>query len=360
MEAHGGQKRPGGLGKAASLVMALPLHIPFLPMDALPATELPHDGDWQYEPKWDGFRGVVFRDGRDLEIQSKSGQSLARYFPELVAAFSILKPQRFVLDGEIVVPADKDLSFDNLLMRIHPAESRVHKLAVETPALYVAFDLVVDEAGKSLVELPLRERRKRLEAFARKHFKGPLRLSPVTLEFSQARDWFHRNTGLDGVIAKRRDAPYKSGERGEDMLKIKKLRTADCVVGGFRYASKQHVVGSLLLGLYDNKGLLNHVGFTSGFTGLDRSVLTRKLQKLVEPPGFTGQAPGGPSRWSTKRSTEWEPLKPELVAEVRFDHFTGGRFRHGTKLLRWRPDKLPRQCTMAQVKRESQSVLDLL
>lgn len=342
------------------VAMALPLKFPFPPMEAYPAAKLPNGANWQYEPKWDGFRGVIFRDGARVEIQSKSGQSLGRYFPELVEAFRNLKPRQFVLDGEIVVPVGKDISFDHLLMRIHPAESRIKKLAAETPAIFVSFDLLVDEGGKSLVELPLSRRRKALETFARKYFKKRLRLSPMTLKFAEARDWFHRNVGLDGVVAKDRAAAYASGERGEAMLKIKKLRTADCVVGGFRYASKGHTVGSLLLGLYDKKGLLNHVGFTSGFDGIDRAVLTRQLETLVKPPGFTGQAPGGPSRWSTKRSAEWQPLRPKLVVEVRFDHVTGGRFRHGTKLIRWRRDKAPKQCTIEQVKSENQSVLDLL
>lgn len=255
---------------------------------------------------------------------------------------------------------DGDLSFDHLLMRIHPAESRVKKLAAESPSWFIAFDLLVNQHSKMIADLPLSERRKALEIFARGCFRGPLRLSPMTLKFAEARGWFRMKVGLDGVIAKRRDAAYESGGRDDAMLKIKKLRTAECVVGGFRYASKGRTVGSLLLGLYDGKGLLNHVGFTSSFNRTDRSSLTEKLESLVSPPGFTGQAPGGPSRWSTKRSAEWKPLRPTLVVEVQFDHFTGGRFRHGTKLLRWRPDKAPRQCTLRQVKQESQSVLDLL
>jgi ATP-dependent DNA ligase len=341
-------------------VMALPLKFPYAPMDALPATTLPRDDDWQYEPKWDGFRAVIFRDGASVEIQSKSGQALTRYFPELVEAFDLLKPQHFILDGEIVVPFADDLSFDHLLMRMHPAESRVRKLASETPAWFIAFDLLVGERAKLFADLPLSERRKALETFARNYFHGPLRLSPMTRQFAKARDWFRMNAGLDGVIAKRRDAPYKSGERGDAMLKIKKLRTAECVVGGFRYASEGRTVGSLLLGLYDKRGLLNHVGFTSAFNGIDRHALTGELERLVASPGFTGQAPGGPSRWNTKRSAAWKPLSPKRVVEVRFDHFTGGRLRHGTTLLRWRPDKSPRQCTMAQVSQESRSVLNLL
>jgi len=302
----------------------------------------------------------VFRDGTKLNIQSKSGQPLGRYFPELVVAFQAVQARKFVLDGEILIPFEGDLSFERLLMRIHPAESRIAKLSRETPAWFLAFDLLVDGRGKSWVGAPLGVRRKALEAFARSNFTGHLRLSPMTLDFTEAREWFARKVGLDGVIAKRRDAKYQAGERGRQMLKIKKLRTADCVIGGFRYASKRSVVGALLLGLYDRKGLLNHVGFTSGFSGIDRAELTRKLEGLIKEPGFTGRAPGGPSRWSTERSGEWQPLRPKLVVEVQFDHFTGGRFRHGTKLLRWRPDKSARRCTMAQVEAESRSVLDLL
>ncbi|MBI2817362.1 MAG: ATP-dependent DNA ligase [Acidobacteria bacterium] len=342
--------------------MTLPLKSPYPPMDALSALELPQGPAWQYEPKWDGFRCLVFRDGSHVELQSKAGQPLSRYFPELVSAFSALKPKKFVLDGEIVVPVNGELSFDDLLMRIHPAESRIRKLAAETPAMFVAFDMLVDENGKTLAGLPLEERRERLEAFARAYFSkdSRMRLSPATKDFTRAREWFRMAVGLDGIIAKRQDAPYEAGERSGAMQKIKKLRTADCVVGGFRYASKGKMVGSLLLGLYDDKGLLNHVGFTSSIHAAHRAEVTRKLEALIQPPGFTGQSPGGPSRWSTKRSAEWQPLAPKIVVEVQYDHFTGGRFRHGTKLLRWRPDKAPRQCTMAQGRRESRSPLDLL
>jgi ATP-dependent DNA ligase len=220
----------------------------------------------------------------------------------------------------------------------------------------IVFDLLVDADGKLLAEDPLLKRRKALETFARKYLgrQDRFALSPATTKTAGARRWLSGAGGaLDGVIAKRTDLPYQSGNR-EGMVKVKRLRTADCVVGGFRYASKgKGFVGSLLLGLYDDDGLLHHVGFCSSFKTAERKKLAEMLEPLIEPPGFTGQAPGGPSRWSTERSTEWQPLAPKLVVEVRYDHFTGGRFRHGTRFLRWRPDKAPRQCLMSQVRQES-------
>jgi ATP-dependent DNA ligase len=341
--------------------MSLPLKKSYEPMEAAPATELPSGPEWQYEPKWDGFRCLAFRDGNSVELISKAGKPLGRYFPELVTALSALKPRRFVLDGEIVLPVHGALSFDHLLMRIHPSLSRITKLSQQTPCVFLIFDLLVDVKAKSFFKLPLQERRTELEGFASRYLKSNrvLRLSPVTQKIAVARKWFHMGIALDGVVAKRRDLPYQSGER-TGMQKIKWQRTADCVVGGFRYLEKQPLVGSLLLGLYNPEGLLDHVGFTSSIAAKERAALTTKLQQLIKPPGFTGKAPGGPSRWSTKRSSEWQPLAPRLVVEVQFDHFTGGRFRHGTKLLRWRPDKAPKACTMIQVKRESRSALDLL
>jgi len=341
--------------------MALPILKDYPPMEALPASELPAGAEWQYEPKWDGFRCVAFRDGKKVDLQSKSGKPLTRYFPELVAALLDLRAGKFVMDGEIVIPVDGGLSFNHLLMRIHPAASRIQKLSRETPAVFIVFDLLVDDQGKSLVKLPLEERRKQLERFARKYFKksSTIRLSPVTSDLSVARKWFRMGVALDGVVAKRRDLPYQSGER-TGMQKIKKQRTADCVVGGFRYLEKEPLVGSLLLGLYNDEGALDHVGFTSSMRDEERAALTKRLKKLIKPPGFTGKAPGGLSRWSTKRSSEWEPLDPKLVVEVQFDHFTGGRFRHGTKFLRWRPDKSPRRCSLRQVEREDRSALELL
>jgi ATP-dependent DNA ligase len=340
--------------------MSLPLSKRYAPMEALAATELPTGSKWQYEPKWDGFRCLAFRDSR-VELMSKSGKPLTRYFPELVAALSTLTSRRFVLDGEIVAPVGGTISFDHLLMRIHPAASRIQKLSKSTPSMFVVFDLLVNDRGESLVKSPLRLRRTALEHFAKRFLKTneSIRLSPMTEELPVAKRWFHMGVALDGVIAKRRDLAYQSGNRS-GMLKIKRQRTADCVVGGFRYLEKKPLVGSLLLGLYDDKGKLDHVGFTSSIQEHNRRALTRKLTRIIAPPGFTGNAPGGPSRWSTKRSTEWQPLKPKLVAEVQFDHFTGGRFRHGTRFLRWRPEKSPRECTRRQVQQENRSVLNLL
>jgi len=341
--------------------MALPLSKQYSLMEAQPAAELPSGPDWQYEPKWDGFRCLVFRDHERIDLQSKSGKPLTRYFPELVESVAGLREQSFVLDGEIVIPVDGNSSFDHLLMRIHPAASRIAKLSRETPCVFIVFDLLVDENGKSLDKLPLTERRERLERFIQRYAKGNsrIRLSPVTTDLSQARKWFQMGVGLDGVVAKRRDLPYQSGKR-TGMQKIKKQRTADCVVGGFRYLEKKPLVGSLLLGLYNDQGKLDHVGFTSAINSDERPGLTRRLKKLIKPPGFTGNAPGGPSRWSTKRSGEWEPLDPKLVTEVQFDHFSGGRFRHGTRFLRWRPDKAPKDCTLKQVERENKASLELL
>jgi len=331
-------------------------------MEAQSVDEIPTGPQWQYEPKWDGFRCLVYRGRASVDLQSKSGQPLTRYFPELIEAVRSLPADKFVLDGEIVVPSDGAFSFDALLQRIHPARSRVQRLAGETPALLIVFDLLVDSGGDLLIERPLRERRQALEAFARAHLrKSPrIRLSPATTDLRDAKGWLRRvGATLDGIIAKRCDVPYRSGDR-TGMLKIKNYRSADCVVGGFRYNEGKPVVGSLLLGLYDDKGLLHHVGFTSNIPSVEKPALTRKLEKLVAAPGFTGNAPGGPSRWSTKRSGEWEPLKPKLVVEVCYDHFTGDRFRHGTRLLRWRPDKAPRQCTLDQVKQKKANLMKLL
>jgi ATP-dependent DNA ligase len=342
--------------------MALALHPPFPPMEALSVDEVPTGPEWQYEPKWDGFRCLMFRDSAKVELQAKSGKPLTRYFPEIVAAAKALRAKRFVLDGEIVVPDGRAFSFDALLQRIHPAASRIKRLAQETPALMIAFDLLADARGKALVERPLRERRPLLEEFAAAQFKGHerFRLSPATTRLGQARGWLKRvGATLDGIIAKRREAPYAAGERGA-MQKIKNIRSADCVVGGFRYNEGKDVVGSLLLGLYDDEGLLDHVGFTSNIPREEKPVLTRKLEKLIAPPGFTGGKPGGPSRWSTERSAEWQPLRPTLVVEVCYDHFSGGRFRHGTRLMRWRPDKAPRQCTMEQVRQRTGDLMRLL
>jgi ATP-dependent DNA ligase len=342
--------------------MALPLHLPFSPMEALSVDEIPTGTQWRYEPKWDGFRCLASRDGEEIQLQSKSGRPMTRYFPELVAVLAALKPEKFMLDGEIVVPAGDDFSFDALLQRIHPAASRIRKLSAETPALLIAFDLLVGADGRLLTDQPLDTRRELLEAFYRKYCRASesLRLSPSSTKLGEAKAWLRRGGAtLDGVIAKRRDLAYRSGDR-TGMQKIKNYRSADCVVGGFRYNEGTTVVGSLLLGLYDKRGLLNHVGFTSAIKQQDKAALTKKLKPLIEPPGFTGNAPGGPSRWSTKRSGEWVPLKPKLVVEVCYDHFSGDRFRHGTRLLRWRPDKAPKQCSLDQVKQKKANLLALL
>jgi ATP-dependent DNA ligase len=331
--------------------LAVPLSIE--PMEAKLVAVLPEDPGWQFEPKWDGFRCLAFRAGAQVDLRAKSGKPLARYFPEVVAMLKGLRQPQFVVDGELAIPIDGTLSFDALQMRIHPAESRIKKLAVETPAALILFDMLLDAKGKSLIDLPLTKRRAALETFYKAAGKVEgLKLSPYTLDREKAQAWLEqRQASLDGVVAKRVDGPYLPGERA--MLKVKRLCTADCVVGGFRYASGSHKVGSLLLGLYNDEGKLDHVGFTSTISNAERPALTKKLEALVEPPGFTGKAPGGPSRWSTERSGEWEPIKPKVVVEVRYDHVTGDRFRHGTKLIRFRPDKAPRQCTFEQLTPET-------
>ncbi|HXL64858.1 MAG TPA: ATP-dependent DNA ligase [Xanthobacteraceae bacterium] len=342
--------------------MTLPLRMPFAPMEALSVDAIPAGPQWQYEPKWDGFRTLVFADGKKLELQSKSGRSMTRYFPEVVEALRALAPKKFLLDGEIAVPSGGGFSFDALLQRVHPAASRVRKLATETPAIFIAFDLLVDADGRDLTAEVLAERRRALEVFFRRYGRGAklVRLSPATTRLADAKGWLKRvGATLDGVIAKRRDFAYRSGDR-TGMQKIKNYRSADCVVGGFRYNANSPLVGSLLLGLYDSKGLLHHVGFTSSIKREDKPALTKKLKALIAAPGFTGNAPGGPSRWSTERSGEWQPLKPKLVVEVCYDHFSGDRCRHGTRLLRWRPDKAPRQCTLDQVKQKKANLLALL
>ena len=334
-------------GCAETTGFSLPLDMP--PMEARLVDELPEEAGWQFEPKWDGFRCLAFRAGDEVELRAKSGKPLGRYFPEMTAVLRRLEPSRFVLDGELVIPVGETFSFDALQMRLHPAESRIKKLAAETPAVLFLFDLLATSDGGNLLQMPLLQRRAALEAFFRSI--GPaeaVRLSPFTRDLAEARLWLEGSGGaLDGVIAKRLDGVYQPGERA--MLKVKKRRTADCVVGGFRYERNSRVVGSLLLGLYNNQGKLDHVGFTATLRDLDREALTEQLEALIMPPGFTGGAPGGPSRWSTERSGEWQPLRPELVVEVRYDHVSGGRFRHGTRLLRWRADKAPRQCTFEQI-----------
>jgi ATP-dependent DNA ligase len=335
------------------LLTDLPIPLDFAPMEAKLVDALPEDPGWRFEPKWDGFRCLAFRAGDHVELRAKSGKPLGRYFPDVVEILKALPVKRFVVDGELTIAVDGELSFDALQLRLHPAESRVRKLAAETPAGLMLFDCLLDAKGRGLADAPLTRRRAELEAFhARVGPPERLRLSPGTEDLDMARDWLaHTGAALDGVVAKRLDGPYVSGERA--MLKIKRLRTADCVVGGFRYEHDSRLVGSLLLGLYDEAGRLDHVGFCATISDAERPDLTKRLEKLAGGKGFTGAAPGGPSRWSTERTGEWTPLTPELVVEVRYDHVTGDRFRHGTKLMRWRPDKAPRQCTKAQLRAEA-------
>jgi ATP-dependent DNA ligase len=408
----------------------LQLRPPYAPAEARSVRDLPRGAEWLYEPKWDGFRCLAFRRGGEVVLQSKAGQPLTRYFPEIVEALLDVPARKFVLDGEIVVatPHGYDnagskgvaLDFDALLQRIHPAASRIERLAHETPATYMVFDLLVDDKGQSIAGEPLSARRERLHNFAERFLarqNGRTKLSPATMDFGIAEEWMREGaaSGWDGVVAKRVNCEYTSGER-TGMVKVKRIRSADCVIGGFRWlrggaersspgkagngkavaltARKPgREVGSLLLGLYNDRGELDHIGFSASFSREERKKLKSILQPLIAGPprnggesstpkraksarfgdpdsstpkraksarfgdpdsgpgGFTGKAPGGPSRWTKDdRDTEWVPLKPKLVGEFQYDHFSGGRFRHGTKFLRWRPDKNPRQCTMDQLR----------
>jgi ATP-dependent DNA ligase len=315
-------------------------------MEAKTESTIPReDGPWQYEPKWDGFRCLVFKEMDQVDLRAKSGKPLGRYFPEVVEFFRRFRADRFVLDGELMVERGGANSFGALQMRLHPAESRIRKLAKETPAGVVVFDMLSGKDGATMLRRPLSARRSALESLAAEH--GGLKLSPTTRDVKVAKTWLAKPEGnMDGVIAKRLCDPYLPGERA--MIKVKRLRTADCVVGGFRYLAARREVGSLLLGLYDPAGKLDHVGFTATIPDEERPRLTARLEAIRDPLGFTGKAPGGPSRWSA-RGGEWEAVRPELVVEVRFDHVTGQRFRHGTKLVRWRPDKAPEQCTLEQI-----------
>ena len=333
---------------------------PVAPMLAKVAEEIPA-GDFLYEPKWDGFRALVFRSEDDVFIQSRDLRPLDRYFPELHATFLETLTTPCVVDGEIVIATPRGLDFDALQMRLHPAASRVAKLANETPAAFVAFDLLADGL-RDLRDRPQIERRERLEHL----FTGiapPLYLTPMTRERATAVDWLHRfeGAGLDGVIAKPVDAPYQPGKRA--MVKIKHIRSADCVVAGFRWhKSGQDTVGSLLLGLYDDRGALQHVGVTSAFTMATRKALAVELEPLrrnalVDHPwrewasadATAGRMPGGQSRWSAGKDLSWEPLRIERVCEVKYDHLQGDRFRHAAVFLRWRPDKSPRDCRYDQL-----------
>ena len=321
---------------------------PFTPMEAKVQGELPRGDGWQYEPKWDGFRAVAFKDGDEVVIHSRNQKPLTRYFPELVPALQRIKPKRVVLDGEIVIFTGAGTDFDAMTQRIHPAASRVNMLAAEQPSTYIAFDLLAD-GDESLIATPLKARRQRLEKLL-----GPkpesIYLSPVTRDRELAIGWLkeYRGTGLDGIVAKKVDGIYHPGERA--MIKVKEQRTADCVVGGFRWGNDGKRVGSLLLGVYRGK-TLEYVGHTSGFDAAQRQALVGMLEPLRGGSSFEGgRAPGGPSRWSQDRDLAWEPVSPELVCEVAFDRLENDRFRHGVGFVRWRPDKSPKSCTLAQLK----------
>src|SRR3954447_16443615 len=290
--------RPRKTHKPAGLA-SLPVPVGTPPMEAKLVEELPSEPGWQFEPKWDGFRCLAFRAGDEVDLRAKSGKPLARYFPEVVDFIRGLTPERFVIDGELAIPQGDTLSFDALQLRLHPAESRIRKLARETPAILILFDMLATAKDEVLLDKPLAERRTALErVFETAGATQSLRLSPYARERKEAEGWLARAGGaLDGVIAKRIDGPYVSGERA--MLKVKRMRTADCVVGGFRYGTNSRVVGSLLLGLYNAEGRLDHVGFTSNISADEKPARTKRLGALVEAPGFRGDAPGGPSRWST-------------------------------------------------------------
>lgn len=347
--------------------MTIPVSPPIAPMLALLVRELPEEGDLIFEPKWDGFRAIIFRDGDDVFIQSRDEKPLLRFFPEVREAVLAGFPERCVVDGELVIAGPSGLDFGALQLRLHPAASRIAKLSRELPASFVAFDLLALD-DRSLLEVPFVERRRELErVFA--GARAPLHLTPATTERSVARDWFSRfeGAGLDGVIAKPKGLLYEPNKRV--MLKIKHRRTADCVVAGFRFYKKgdDRLVGSLLLGLYDESGELQHVGVTSTFKLTERAKLLEELSPLregalnghpwadwarqagAEPEGPTGRKPGMTSRWNREKDLSWEPLRLERVAEVAYDGLLGGRFRHGTTFVRWRPDKSPKDCTYGQL-----------
>ncbi len=342
--------------------MALPVESPLRPMLAKRVDALPEGGDFVFEPKWDGFRMLVFREGDELFLQSRDQKSMNRYFPELVEAFARQLPERCALDGEVVIAGDGGLDFEALLQRIHPAESRVARLAEETPASYVAFDLLCRD-DESLVAAPFETRRERLEE-ALAGARPPLHVTPLTRDRDVARDWFERfeGAGLDGVVAKPRALAYEPGKRS--MLKVKHQRTADCVLAGFRWhkSGEGTAVGSLLLGLFDAEGRLHHVGVAASFTAARRRELVEELAPLREgaheghPWGDWIRAsqthqrvPGGQSRWSRDKDLSWIPLRAERVVEVRYDHMQGTRFRHTAHFARWRPDKAAAECTYDQL-----------
>jgi ATP-dependent DNA ligase len=342
--------------------MAFPIEPPIEPMLSKLTAELPEGEGWLFEPKWDGFRAIVFRDGDQVYIQSRDLRPLDRYFPELKPALLAHLPARAVVDGEIVIATEHGLDFDLLQLRLHPAASRVAKLATQTPSSFVAFDLL-GEGGRDLRPRPQQERRAALEeALARA--SGSVHLTPCTRDRRVAGEWFHRfeGAGLDGVMAKHESTTYQPGKRA--MIKVKHTRTADCVVAGFRWHKNGpgELVGSLLLGLYDGAGRLHHVGVTSSFTAATRRQLAKELEPLrkdalahhpwrewAEAMDGSTRMPGGQSRWSAGKDLSWEPLRIERVCEVKYDHLQGDRFRHGTTFVRWRPDKRPDDCRYDQL-----------
>ena len=346
--------------------MALPVEPPLSPMLAKLADEIPEGKGWSYEPKWDGFRGIVFKDGSDIQIMSRDKRTLERYFPELLVLLADSLPNRCVVDGEIVIPGPHGLEFDSLLQRIHPAESRINMLAEKTPSSFVVFDLLALDK-KVMMDAPLSERRqvlveslgtpKKKDADAAiKEVatigKGHRRflIGPWTENASDAAGWLDRyeRIGLDGVVAKKLDSSYEPNKRG--WMKIKQHRTCDCVVGGYRINKTGDGIGSLLLGLYDQSKTLHYVGHTSGFKAQERRDLLARFSKLEGPGGFgEGRSPGGESRWTGGKDTSWVSIKPQVVCEVGFDRLLGGRFRHAVTFLRWRPDRKPPSCTFDQL-----------
>jgi ATP-dependent DNA ligase len=350
--------------------MALPLEPPIPPMLAQLARELPTDG-FLFEPKWDGFRCLAFRSGDEVDLRSRHGRPLSRYFPELVEALLLLPRRAFVLDGEIVVGGEAGLDFPALLARIHPAVSRVERLRQETPASYIAFD-VLALGRQDLCEKPFAERR-RLLAGLLAEAAPPVVLTPITTEREIAEDWLERlaGAGIDGVVAKHESLPYRPGERA--MVKVKRVRTAECVVAGFRWYVDRAVPASLLLGLYDEDGQLRHVGVSSSFTEAKRRELLELMKPYVVPleghpwehgyllgGGATGRLAGAAGRWTPEMELDWAPLRPELVCEVAYDQVDGDRFRHPARFVRWRPDREALSCTLDQLELPPVELQELL
>ena len=336
--------------------MSLAFDPPLEPMLARAAADIPRDGSWLYEPKWDGFRAIVFRNGPKVHIASRNALALERYFPELIEPLKAALPERSIVDGEVVIATDHGLDFDALQQRIHPAASRVLMLSEKTPASVVLFDLLGLDAD-DLRERPLVERRRSLMKAV--NSSPTVGVTPQTADPDEATTWFTRyeGAGLDGVVAKDPAGTYRPGERR--WMKIKHLRTVDCVVGGYRIAKDGKGIGSLLLGLYDSDGALPHVGHTSSFDAAERRAILAQLQPLVGGESFGhGRTPGGPSRWQRAADSDWTSVRPELVCEVSFDHLQSGRFRHASRFLRWRPDKDPRSCDFDQLSPPEEFSLD--